>query len=70
VQQGITDGSFVAQDAPVTSAALVGMLGESLVGPLSPMQGEVVIGADEQTTLINALKKIVLRAVGSAANAE
>lgn len=70
VQQGITDGSFVVQDAPVTSAALVGMLGESLVGPLSPMQGEAVIGANEQTKLINALKKIVLRAVGSAVNAE
>lgn len=68
VQQGIIEHSFVDQDASVTAAALVGMLGESLVGPLSPIQGAGVSDTDEQRLLIKALTDIMLRAVGHAAN--
>lgn len=67
--QGIRDGEFVAQDAGLSAAALVGMLAESLVGPLSPIQNnddtdQSLISDDEQRQLILALSLLALRAVG------
>jgi AcrR family transcriptional regulator len=35
LQEGIAAGEFAAQDPHITSAALVGVLGETLLGPLS-----------------------------------
>ncbi|MFL6140025.1 MAG: TetR/AcrR family transcriptional regulator [Frankiaceae bacterium] len=35
VERGVTDGGLPPQDPPTTAAALVGAIGEALVGPLS-----------------------------------
>lgn len=34
LEEGIASGEFAVQDAPITAAALVGVLGETLLGPL------------------------------------
>ena len=55
---GIQRGEFVAQNCQITAAALVGMLAESLVGPLKKEH------AHEHDDLIHSLTALVLRAVG------
>jgi hypothetical protein len=51
-----SEGEFVAQNCQITAAALVGMLAESLVGPLKKEH--------EHDDLIHSLTALVLRAVG------
>jgi AcrR family transcriptional regulator len=53
---GIQRGEFVAQNCQITAAALVGLLAESLVGPLKKEH--------EYDDLIHSLTALVLRAVG------
>jgi AcrR family transcriptional regulator len=55
---GIQRGEFVAQNCQITAAALVGMLAESLVGPLKKEHKH------EHDDLIHSLTALVLRAVG------
>lgn len=71
INEAIEAGEFVPQDASVSAAALVGMLSESLVGPLAPQ----IESYDEQITqrealtekekraLIDSLKALALRSV-------
>lgn len=64
VENGMRQGSFAAQDSAVSAAALVGVISESLVGPLSwqaPLQS-----AQEQAALVAAIQAFCLRAVGAA----
>ena len=53
---GIQRGEFVAQNCQITAAALVGLLAESLVGPLKQK--------NEHDDLIHILTALALRAVG------
>ncbi|CCK77578.1 Transcriptional regulator, TetR family [Oleispira antarctica RB-8] len=55
---GIQRGEFVAQNCQITAAALVGLLAESLVGPLKKEHEY------EHDDLIHSLTALVLRAVG------
>jgi AcrR family transcriptional regulator len=60
IELGMQRGEFVAQDSQVSAAALVGLLAESLVGPLHPS-----LNKNHQTDeLIQSLTSLVLRAVG------
>lgn len=59
VLEGIASGEFVAQDAQISAAALVGVLGEALLGPLlhgAPAPGESVA---------DSIIALCLRAVGA-----
>ena len=56
IAQGIQRGEFVAQNCQITAAALVGMLAESLVGPLKQK--------NDHDDLIHSLTALALRAVG------
>jgi AcrR family transcriptional regulator len=55
---GIQRGEFVAQNCQITAAALVGLLAESLVGPLKKEHEH------EHDDLVHSLTALVLRAVG------
>jgi AcrR family transcriptional regulator len=55
---GIQRGEFVAQNWQITAAALVGLLAESLVGPLKKEH------VHEHDDLVHSLTALVLRAVG------
>ena len=55
---GIQRGEFVAQNCQITAAALVGLLAESLVGPLKKEH------VHEHDDLVHSLTALVLRAVG------
>lgn len=62
VRAGIEDGDLPAQDPDLTAAAIVGGVGEALVGPTSPVAG------DEPDTqeILRALRNFVRRALGAA----
>lgn len=61
VDEGIRSGDFPAQISAVSAAALVGVIAESLVGPLS-WQIDTQPGI-EQTRLIRSIQAFCLRAV-------
>tara|TARA_R110002110_G_scaffold406421_1_gene626468 strand:+ start:301202 stop:301828 length:627 start_codon:yes stop_codon:yes gene_type:complete len=63
VQSGIDSEEFAPQDARVSATALVGLMAESLVGPLAPDAQEP--GRLQQQHLINSIVELCLRAVGS-----
>ncbi len=63
VREGVDNGSFAAQDATVSAAALVGVIAEALTGPLST---QTPAGA-EGNLVIAAIQAFCLRAVGAAA---
>jgi hypothetical protein len=54
-------GEIPEQNAELTAAALVGGVGEALVGPLSPLAGTSPPASD----IIEALRAFVARAVGA-----
>jgi AcrR family transcriptional regulator len=60
VEQGMRAGEFAEQVPSVSAAALVGVIAESLVGPLSPHQGQSAL---EPQPLIAAIQAFCLRAV-------
>jgi AcrR family transcriptional regulator len=62
VRDGIAGGRIPDQDAGLTAAALVGAIGEALVGPLSPAGGSV--GEDDR--VVAALIVFCRRAAGAA----
>lgn len=64
--QGIQSGEFAAQTPSVSAAALVGVIAESLVGPLSwPQPGQT---PPEAGPLIAAIQAFCLRAVAAPAH--
>lgn len=73
IQQGIQESAFVAQDSQISAAAIVGLLAESLVGPLSPIQDidtsipeptSQAIQSFDQAHFTHSLVALTLRAVG------
>jgi len=65
VEQGIRSGEFAPQPASVSAAALVGVIAESLVGPLSrPQPGQAAL---QPAPLIAAIQAFCLRAVAAPA---
>src|SRR3954447_576300 len=64
IEQGIATGELPPQDAQTVAAALVGALGEALVGPLSPGQN----GSHE--ALIATLVQFCLNAIPESARVE
>lgn len=60
VATGIATGELPEQQADLTAAALVGAIGEALVGPLSPVAGECA-GDD----VVVAVVAVCLRAAGA-----
>jgi AcrR family transcriptional regulator len=61
LRRGIAAGEFPEQNAELTAAALVGIIAETLVGPLSPLEGEAV----SETELVAPLLRLCRRAVGA-----
>lgn len=61
VEEGVRSGNFPEQASAVSAAALVGVIAESLVGPLS-WQMDTQSGT-EQTRLIRSIQAFCLRAV-------
>ena len=64
IEQGVAAGELPPQDAQTVAAALVGALGEALVGPLSPGQN----GSHE--ALIATLVQFCLNAIPESARTE
>jgi AcrR family transcriptional regulator len=62
VREGIAHGRIPPQDAELTSAAVVGAIGEALVGPLSPTGSDR--GSDDE--IVERLLVFCRRAVGAA----
>ena len=60
IADGVAAGELPRQDPEITAAALVGALGEALVGPLSPAGGEV-----DPDVLVAQLVSFWLRALGA-----
>lgn len=61
VEDGIRSGDFPAQLASVSAAAVVGVISEALIGPLTWQNGDEP--AIEKTALIRAIQGFCLRAV-------
>lgn len=49
ITRGIATGELPAQDVEVSAAALVGAIGEALIGPLAAGAADVPAGANERT---------------------
>src|SRR3954447_2830845 len=64
IEQGVATGELPPQDAQTVAAALVGALGEALVGPLSPGHG------NGHEALIATLVQFCLNAIPETARAE
>lgn len=62
ITEGVASGRLPAQDPNLTAAALVGAVGEALVGPLA--EGGAPGAPDKPDTLIPALVSFALRALG------
>jgi AcrR family transcriptional regulator len=60
IAEGVASGELAAQDVEVSASALVGAIGEALVGPLSPASA-----TDDFDSLIQALVAFCVRAVTS-----
>lgn len=61
LRAAIAAGELPRQDAELTAAALVGGIGEALVGPLSPLAA----GSPPAAELVASLRVFVRRAVGA-----
>jgi AcrR family transcriptional regulator len=58
IEDGLATGELPAQDPATTAAALVGAIGEALVGPVSPTDG-----ARDPEALIDSLRDFCIRSV-------
>ena len=73
INDGISAGEFVPQNAGTSAAALVGLLTEALVGPLAPhadtFEGQLgereSLSVQEKNALLSDITQLALRAVGS-----
>lgn len=66
IRDGVASGEFADQEARVSAAALVGVLSETLVGPLSPWSGDKNTspsGHPDQQALVSSISALCLRAV-------
>lgn len=63
LREGIADGSVPDQDPDLIAAALVGAVGEALVGPVSPL----VDPLPRKEDVMSALQAFVRRAIGTSA---
>ena len=61
LRQAIAAGEIPAQNAELSAAAVVGAIAESLVGPLSPIAGQIVSDRD----IIEPLVQFCRRSVGA-----
>jgi AcrR family transcriptional regulator len=61
LRRGIAAGEIPEQNPELTAAALVGIIAETLVGPLSPLGGEAVSEAE----IVASLLRLCRRAVGA-----
>ena len=71
IREGMTAGEFVDQQPALSAAALVGMLSESLIGPLFIQREQTAINNSDQPDhelLISQLNALCLRAVGCQKN--
>ncbi|MGH7893058.1 MAG: TetR/AcrR family transcriptional regulator [Candidatus Binatia bacterium] len=59
LRAGIAAGEFPKENADLTAAALVGVIGETLVGPLSPIGGEVASEAEIVASLLRFCRRSV-----------
>ncbi len=73
LRAGITAGELPDQNAELSAAAVVGAIAESLVGPLSPVAGQIASDEDVIATLVRFCRRSVgatdaaaLRRVGHA----
>jgi AcrR family transcriptional regulator len=62
LEDGMAAGEFTAMDAQIAATALVGVLSESLVGPLAPASQK--LNASQQQHLTHEICRFCLRAVG------
>lgn len=58
IAEGVAAGELPAQDAWVSAAALVGAIGEAMVGPLSPTAGH-----RDDEALVSSLRDFCIRSV-------
>ena len=71
IREGMAAGEFVEQQPALSAAALVGMLSESLIGPLFVQREQAAINNSDQPDhkfLISQLNALCLRAVGCQKN--
>jgi len=61
LERGIREGLFARQNARLSSAALVGAIAESLIGPLSPAAEDLT--GDSANDLIEAIVRFCMNAV-------
>jgi AcrR family transcriptional regulator len=59
VRQGIAAGEFPKENADLTAAALVGVISETLVGPLSPIGGDTASEAEIVASLLRFCRRSV-----------
>jgi AcrR family transcriptional regulator len=76
LRQAVAAGEIPEQNVELSAAALVGAIAESLVGPLSPVAGQIAAEDDLIATLVRFCRRSVgakdvgaLRSVGPAARA-
>ncbi len=58
LRDGVEAGELPAQDAPLTATALVGAIGEALVGPLSPTAAQL-----DEDALVAGIVRFCLRSI-------
>ena len=59
LREGIVAGEFSNENADLTAAALVGVISETLVGPLSPIGGETASEAEIVASLLRFCRRSV-----------
>ncbi len=65
LREGVAAGEFVAQDVKASAAALVGALGESLLGPLAPSARRLRSVSSKSFSPTRSILEFSLRAVGA-----
>lgn len=65
LREGVAAGEFVAQDVKASAAALVGALGESLLGPLAPSARRLRSVDSKDFSPTRSILEFSLRAVGA-----
>ncbi len=66
LRQGIAAGEIPDQNAELSAAAVVGAIAESLVGPLSPVAGQIASDKDIIATLVRFCRRSVGASDGAA----
>ena len=69
LREGIATGEIPPQDAELAAAAVVGVIAETLVGPLSPVAGDLRPEADIVAAIVAFCRRVVGLPTGSGAEA-